>query len=82
MNLTVSVNINGQQAAEYSTSKMLFSAQHYIAEISKYMTLWPGDVIWLGTDNATLPDLKHGDVCEIVQKDIGVLRNPVARAGA
>ena len=37
------------------------------------MTLWPGDVIWLGTDNATLPDLKHGDVCEIVQKDIGVL---------
>ena len=82
MNLTVSVNINGQQAAEYSTSKMLFSAQHYIAEISKYMTLWPGDVIWLGTDNATLPDLKHGDVCEIVQKDIGVLRNPIARAGA
>jgi len=41
MNLTVSVNVNGQQAAEYSTSKMLFSAQHYIAEISKYMTLWP-----------------------------------------
>lgn len=82
MNLTVSVNINGKQAAEYSTSKMLFSAQHYIAQISRYMTLWPGDVIWLGTDNATLPDLQHGDVCEVVQKDIGVLRNPVARAGA
>ncbi len=80
MNLTVSVNVNGQQAAEYSTSKMLFSAQHYIAKISNYMTLWPGDVIWLGTDNATLPDLKHGDVCEIVQKDIGVLHNPVACA--
>jgi 2-keto-4-pentenoate hydratase/2-oxohepta-3-ene-1,7-dioic acid hydratase in catechol pathway len=82
MNLTVSVNVNGAQAAEYTTDKMLFSAQHYIAEISKYMTLWPGDVIWLGTDNATLPDLKHGDVCEIVQKDIGVLRNPVVRADA
>ncbi len=82
MNLTVSVKINGQPAAEYSTSKMLFSAQHYIAVISKYMTLWPGDVIWLGTDNATLPDLKDSDVCEIVQKDIGVLRNRVARADA
>ena len=35
----------------------------------------------LGTDNATLPDLKHGDVCEIVQEYIGVLRNPVVRAG-
>lgn len=82
MNLTVAVNVNGEQVNEYTTDKMLFSAQHYIVEISKYMTLWPGDVIWLGTDNATLPDLKHGDVCEVVQKDIGVLRNPVVRAGA
>ena len=82
MNLTVSVKVNGEQVSEYSTSKMLFSAQHYIAQITKYMTLHPGDVIWLGTDNATIPDLKHGDVVEIVQKDIGVLRNPVVKAGA
>ena len=77
MNLTISVKVNGEQVSEYSTSKMMFSAQHYIAQITKYMTLWPGDVIWLGTDNPTLPDLKHGDVCEIIQKDIGVLSNPV-----
>ena len=82
MNLTISVRVNGETVSEYSTSKMLFSAPHYIAQITKYMTLWPGDVVWLGTDNATLPDLKHGDVCEIVQKDIGVLRNPVVRATA
>ena len=82
MNLTVSIKVNGEPAAEYSTSKMIFSCQHYIAEISRYMTLYPGDVIWLGTDKATLPDLKHGDVCEISQRDIGVLVNPVARAGA
>jgi 2-keto-4-pentenoate hydratase/2-oxohepta-3-ene-1,7-dioic acid hydratase in catechol pathway len=44
------------------------------------MTLHPGDVIWLGTDNATEPDLKHGDSVEIEQKDIGVLSNPVVRA--
>lgn len=43
------------------------------------MTLHPGDVIWLGTDDATEPNLAHGQVCEIVQKDIGVLRNPVVR---
>jgi 2-keto-4-pentenoate hydratase/2-oxohepta-3-ene-1,7-dioic acid hydratase in catechol pathway len=82
MDLTIAVKVNGETVSEYSTSKMLFSAQHYIAQITKYMTLWPGDVIWLGTDKATLPDLGHGDVCEIVQKDIGVLRNPIARAGA
>ncbi len=82
MNLDVEIRINGNRVAGYNTSKMLFSAQHYIAEITKYMTLHPGDVIWLGTDDATEPDLKDGDVCEIVQQDIGVLRSPVQRAKA
>ncbi|MDP1671983.1 MAG: fumarylacetoacetate hydrolase family protein, partial [Burkholderiales bacterium] len=65
-----------------NTSKMLFSAQRYIAEITKYITLHPGDVIWLGTDDATEPNLADGQVCEIVQKEIGVLRNPVVREKA
>ncbi len=80
MKLTVTIKVNGATASEYDTGKMLFSAQHYIAQISKYMTLQPGDVVWLGTDGATEPDLKDGDVVEIVQKDIGVLSNPVRRA--
>jgi 2-keto-4-pentenoate hydratase/2-oxohepta-3-ene-1,7-dioic acid hydratase in catechol pathway len=46
------------------------------------MTLQPGDVIWLGTDDATEPDLQDGDVCEIMQQDIGTLRSPVVRAKA
>ncbi len=82
MRLTISIRVNGKPAAEYGTDKMLFSAQHYISQISKYMTLWPGDVVWLGTDGATEPDLKDGDTVEIGQKDIGVLRNPVTRAKA
>ena len=82
MKLTVTIKVNGAIAAEYGTDKMLFSAQHYIAQISKYMALQPGDVVWLGTDGATEPDLKDGDTVEIIQKDIGVLRNPVRRASA
>jgi len=82
MKLTVTIKVNGAVAAEYGTDKMLFSAQHYIAQITKYMTLQPGDVIWLGTDGATEPDLKDGDVVEIIQRDIGVLRNPIVRAKA
>jgi 2-keto-4-pentenoate hydratase/2-oxohepta-3-ene-1,7-dioic acid hydratase in catechol pathway len=80
MNLTIAIRINSQVASEYSTAKMLFSAQRYLAEISKYMTLWPGDVLWLGTDGATIPDLEDRMLCEIAQKDIGVLANPVKRA--
>jgi len=82
MNLTITIKVNGAPAAEYGTDKMLFSAQHYISQISKYMTLRPGDVVWLGTDGATEPDLKDGDTIEISQKDIGVLKNPVTRAKA
>ena len=78
--LMVAIKVNGKTAAEYDTGKMLFSTQRYIAEITKYMTLQPGDVIWLGTDGATEPDLKDGDTVEISQKDIGVLSNPVKRA--
>lgn len=80
MNLTIAIKIDGKVVSEYSTAKMLFSAQRYLAEISRYMTLWPGDVLWLGTDGATIPDLDDGMLCEIVQKDIGVLANPVRRA--
>jgi len=42
--------------------------------LTKYFTLWPGDVIWMGTDGAS-PDLKAGDVVEIEITGIGTLRN-------
>jgi|SRR5581483_3464690 len=80
MKQRVSIRVNGDRAAEYDTEKMLFSAQHFISKISQYMTLHPGDVVWLGTDGATEPDLKHGDVVEIENEHVGVLGNPVVRA--
>jgi 2-keto-4-pentenoate hydratase/2-oxohepta-3-ene-1,7-dioic acid hydratase in catechol pathway len=82
MKQTVAVRVNGVTAAEYDTGKMLFSAQHFIAKITRYTTLYPGDVLWLGTDGATEPDLKHGDVVEIECGPIGILRNPVVRERA
>jgi 2-keto-4-pentenoate hydratase/2-oxohepta-3-ene-1,7-dioic acid hydratase in catechol pathway len=42
--------------------------------LTKYFTLWPGDVIWMGTDGAS-PDIKAGDVVEIELTGIGTLRN-------
>ena len=79
---TVAVHVNGVKAAEYDTGKMLFTAQHFIAKITRYTTLYPGDVLWLGTDGATEPDLKDGDIVEISCEPIGVLSNPVIRANA
>jgi 2-keto-4-pentenoate hydratase/2-oxohepta-3-ene-1,7-dioic acid hydratase in catechol pathway len=42
--------------------------------MTMYFTLWPGDVIWMGTDGAS-PDIGAGDVVEIEITGIGTLRN-------
>jgi len=55
---------------------MIFGIVPFIVELTKYFTLWPGDVIWMGTDGAS-PDLKAGDVVEIEITGIGTLPQQV-----
>ena len=76
------VRINGRTVSEYNTRGMIFSLQHYIARMTAYVTLHPGDVIWLGCDGPTVPALVPGDLVEVVCEAIGVLSNPVVREGA
>ena len=77
-NLTVTTRINGSVVQQYSTSKMIFGAAAYVSTLSQYVTLFPGDMIFMGTDNAT-GRMKHGDVVEVDISDIGVLRHRVER---
>jgi 2-keto-4-pentenoate hydratase/2-oxohepta-3-ene-1,7-dioic acid hydratase in catechol pathway len=76
---TISVRVNGKHATSYSTSAAIFSVQHFIARMTSYLTLYPGDVIWLGCDGPTLPALEAGDLIEVVNDSIGVLSNRVVR---
>jgi 2-keto-4-pentenoate hydratase/2-oxohepta-3-ene-1,7-dioic acid hydratase in catechol pathway len=69
------VRVNGKTTIEFPTNEMLFGIARYISTMSQYLTLHPGDVIWMGTDGSS-PDLKPGDVVEVEISDIGVLRNP------
>jgi 2-keto-4-pentenoate hydratase/2-oxohepta-3-ene-1,7-dioic acid hydratase in catechol pathway len=77
---TIEVRINGRTVSSYSTSAMLFSAAHWVSRISRYATLQPGDVLWLGCDGVTIPSLQPGDLVEVVNESIGVLANRVRRA--
>lgn len=70
------VTLNGNLVHDFATANMLFSAGDVISEISRYNTLSPGDVVWLGADDRPL-DMKPGDRIEIEITDIGVLRNHV-----
>ncbi len=68
------VRLNGEVRTSFRTNDMLFSIQHFISTMTRYLTLYPGDVIWMGTDGSS-PNLKAGDVVEVEITGIGTLRN-------
>ena len=76
--LRTTVRLSGEVVSEFSTNNMIFGVATYISAMSRYLTLHPGDVIWMGTDGPT-HNMKHGDVVEVEISGIGTLRNPVVR---
>ena len=79
-NQTIEVRINGRTVSSYNTKGMIFGIAQYLARMSRYLTLHPGDVVWFGCDGPTLPALKDGDLVEVVNDAIGVLANRVRHA--
>jgi 2-keto-4-pentenoate hydratase/2-oxohepta-3-ene-1,7-dioic acid hydratase in catechol pathway len=77
MNQVIEVRINGKTVSSYNTNAMIFSVAHFIARMSRYLTLHPNDVIWFGCDGPTEPALKPGDRVEVANDAIGVLANKV-----
>jgi 2-keto-4-pentenoate hydratase/2-oxohepta-3-ene-1,7-dioic acid hydratase in catechol pathway len=75
---------NGITKQQSNTAGMIFSIPRLIAELSKGMTLLPGDVIATGTPEGvgfarTPPEfLADGDVLEVEIERIGILRNRIA----
>jgi len=74
--MQTTIRLNGEVTETFKTNNMIFDAPTYISEVSKYCTIYPGDVMWMGTDGVPA-NMKVGDVCEIEITGIGVLRNPV-----
>jgi 2-keto-4-pentenoate hydratase/2-oxohepta-3-ene-1,7-dioic acid hydratase in catechol pathway len=70
------VRLNGKVVDSFETGNMIFDAETYISEVSRYNTLHPGDVMWLGTDGMP-QNMKPGDTVEVEITGIGVLRNKV-----
>lgn len=76
--LRTRVRLNGKQLIEFPTNDMVFGVVDYLVAMTRYLTLHPGDMVWMGTEGATA-DMKHGDVVEVEITGIGTLRNPVVR---
>jgi len=81
--LAITLRVNGVVKQQSSTESMIFSVARIIAELSRGMTLEPGDVIATGTPDGVgfarnPPEyLVDGDVVEVDIERVGLLRNRV-----
>jgi 2-keto-4-pentenoate hydratase/2-oxohepta-3-ene-1,7-dioic acid hydratase in catechol pathway len=76
--LRCTIRLNGTEMFTYAIKDAIFGVRTFISRMSRYLTLYPGDVLWMGTDGAT-ENMKDGDMVEVEIPGIGVLRNPVVR---
>jgi 2-keto-4-pentenoate hydratase/2-oxohepta-3-ene-1,7-dioic acid hydratase in catechol pathway len=74
------VKLNGKESTRFGTNDMLFGVDRFISTMSRYLTLYPGDIIWMGTDGHS-PDLQHGDVVDVSLTGLGTLSNRFVREG-
>jgi 5-oxopent-3-ene-1,2,5-tricarboxylate decarboxylase/2-hydroxyhepta-2,4-diene-1,7-dioate isomerase len=71
--------VNGVVAQEDNTANLIFPFGLLVADISRFTTLEPGDLILTGTPAGSRP-LAPGDVVEVELDGVGRVRNPVVEA--
>jgi 2-keto-4-pentenoate hydratase/2-oxohepta-3-ene-1,7-dioic acid hydratase in catechol pathway/regulator of RNase E activity RraA len=74
--LTLRTFLNGSLVQEAGTSELIFTFAVLVADLSRFITLEPGDVILTGTPAGSRP-LVPGDVVEVEVEGVGRIRNEV-----
>lgn len=81
--LNIKCSINGELRQNSNTKKLIFDIPYIISDLSKGLTLKPGDIICTGTPSGVGMGfeppkvLKNGDVVECYVENIGTLINKV-----
>jgi 2-keto-4-pentenoate hydratase/2-oxohepta-3-ene-1,7-dioic acid hydratase in catechol pathway len=78
---SIETRVNGSVVQAGSFGELLFDPPAIIRFASRYVTLYPGDVIYTGTPGST-DVLKAGDRVEVDIPGIGILRNTVSDSGS
>jgi 2-keto-4-pentenoate hydratase/2-oxohepta-3-ene-1,7-dioic acid hydratase in catechol pathway len=77
-NLLVESRLNGKTMQSQNSRDHIHDVHAIVSHISKYATLYPGDVIFTGTPGETSA-MVPGDVVEIEVEGVGVLQNRIGR---
>jgi 2-keto-4-pentenoate hydratase/2-oxohepta-3-ene-1,7-dioic acid hydratase in catechol pathway len=81
--LRIQCRLNDEVVQDSSTDRMIFSVPEVLVYLTSAATLYPGDVVVMGTPAgvgmARNPPLwmKHGDVVEVEIEAVGTLVNPI-----
>jgi 5-oxopent-3-ene-1,2,5-tricarboxylate decarboxylase/2-hydroxyhepta-2,4-diene-1,7-dioate isomerase len=78
---TLRTYINGKMVQEGAISEMLFPIDYILADLSRFITLLPGDIILSGTPKNSRP-MNPGDLVEVEVSGLGRLSNKVVEAPA
>lgn len=70
------LRLNGEEVERANTRNLIWGPARIVSEISRAVTLEPGDVIFTGARRA-VPKLSAGDVVEVEIEGVGHLRCPV-----
>ncbi|MBK1786309.1 fumarylacetoacetate hydrolase family protein [Prauserella cavernicola] len=78
--------VNGEPRQDSSTADLVFGVEHLVYDISRYLTLEPGDVIMTGTPEGValsgrFPYLAPGDVVELEIEGLGRQRQEYVAFG-
>ena len=85
-NLAMRLEVNGKRYQDGNTGTMIFGIATLVSYISRFMTLWPGDVVTTGTPpgvgQGQKPPLflKPGDVMELAVEGLGEQRQELIAA--
>ncbi|MFI1508692.1 fumarylacetoacetate hydrolase family protein [Streptomyces sp. NPDC020597] len=85
-NLALNLSVNGVKRQQGHTGDMIFSVDHLVSYLSRYMVLEPGDVINTGTPAGVAlglpgtPYLRPGDTVELSVDGLGAQRQTFAQA--
>ena len=81
--LRIRCRVNGELRQDSSTSDMIYSVAQIIEDLSRHMTLAPGDLIFTGSPQGVIQGyptdkrqwLKPGDQMDVTIENIGTLHN-------
>jgi 2-keto-4-pentenoate hydratase/2-oxohepta-3-ene-1,7-dioic acid hydratase in catechol pathway len=77
--LRIEARLDGALAAEGRTSEMINSVEYVVSYLSQYLTLLPGDLIYMGCPpwKPDMREMRPGQTIECEIEGIGVLRNRI-----